>query len=336
MILSIYEKKKLDRLKEKNVVIEELYLNTNNKNKYYTRLSDGKVSDPIIDNILYEKKYYYDEKLLKQELYFNPDMKFTIINYNNKNEIVECPNCGNKDIIINMIDGCPYCYTNFTYGINNERKTKQLNPSLVGFNLIIKKIIIAYLLFSLIVSVIHCEVKGLYDYFFIYFFVYSSIASIILILSLIMYKFNISKQYKQTQIEVKNSKKDENIVKKNIYMELISYLYDTEKDLIDFDILEFVSLDFEKNKVLSIINLRKIYFTNGHIYSKTNLYNVQMIENKNYKNLKNLEVLECPNCGASIDTNMKECEYCHKINSIKNEWILETIEKNKDNKNKNE
>lgn len=347
MILSIYEKKKLDRLKEKDIVIEEIYINPNYENKKFVRASDGKMRDKILDNILSEKRYFYNNEYVTKETEFNKKIRHTIVDYNDKNEIVTCPNCGYKGKVIDLIDGCPYCYTNFNYGINNEKVMKKHKIDKTKISPIFKYVNILILLKAIIKTIVDIIVGNYFTYVpimllinLVIIYPIAIILSIIIILihSTINMK-KIEQKYLQEEQEFLKINNYENIVSKNLYTELISYLYDTEKDLIDFDILELDYIEKNENLANVIIHLRKTYFISGKIDSKKSFYKITMIKNSKYKNISDKDVIECSSCGASIDVTMKECEYCNKINNIKNEWILEKIEQyipNIPEENKNE
>ena len=135
MIVSVYEKKRLERLNKKQLVIEEIYYNNNNNsNEKYIRATDGKMNDNIIDKSLYEKRYFKNNQCIKVENNFNSLIKYTIQSYNDENEIISCPNCGNKTKTKELINGCQYCGTSLNIGINNKNIMKKqiLSPPVVG------------------------------------------------------------------------------------------------------------------------------------------------------------------------------------------------------------
>ena len=97
MITSVYEKKKIKRLNEKNLVIETLYYNPNaNVEHIYVRTTDGKRNEEIYLRPIKEKRYFLNNECIFVDNNFNKDCLYTIKNYEDENEKISCPNCGNE------------------------------------------------------------------------------------------------------------------------------------------------------------------------------------------------------------------------------------------------
>ena len=266
MLASVYERKKLKRLEEKGIVIETLYYNVNQtKGKIYTRATDGKILDNVTDKAIKEKRYFKNDGCIYREDNFNPRIHYTIKTYQNEDEDIKCPNCGNRGKVKDFIDNCPYCNTNFNFGISDtngsirEKRNK-------------------------------------------------------------MYKALSKKDQKNFWKSEKNEKTFYN----DLYKEIVSYLY-CQKDLIDFDILDYNELEFINETEIGIsCNIRKITYQDKIKTEKRNLIIKMKYQDSNKKD-ENYKVINCSNCGASIDISKKECIHCGKIININNEWIAEKI-----------
>ena len=126
MVISVYEKEKLDRLKDKKIVIETIYYNPNtSSDEVYVRSTDGKMNDTIKYKAIKEKRYFLKDECIFIEKNFDKNTLYNIVNYDNEDEIIECTNCGHSGKKIDLIDGCPYCKTIFNFGANAVNHTKK-------------------------------------------------------------------------------------------------------------------------------------------------------------------------------------------------------------------
>ena len=117
--MTITDKSQLERLNEKHIVIEEIYLD---RNKKLIRRTDGKKLDQINFAPLITKKYYYNNKCIHKEKGFDKNSYYTFNTYNEDTK-VKCPNCGSDGNIDEFYESCPYCSTEF----NIDYKLKRYN-----------------------------------------------------------------------------------------------------------------------------------------------------------------------------------------------------------------
>jgi len=327
MIASIYERKKLKRLEEKGIVIETLYYNVNQSNgKTYVRATDGKMLDDITDKAIKEKRYFKNGECIYRENNFNPRIHYTIKTYQNEDEDIKCPNCGNRGKAKNFIDNCPYCNTNFNFGISNTNRSSRekiqniTSPkfwvlyalsviiSTILFKLLFNKKVFASTVILLIITMLMLFLIGT------------------LIIGIIREKRN--KMYKtlskQDQKNIWKSEKNEKTFYNDLYKEIVSYLY-CQKDLIDFDILDYNGIEFiNETEIRTSCDIRKVTYQN-EIKSERKQLNIKMKYQESNKIDENYKTINCSNCGASIDISKKECNHCEKIININNEWIMEEI-----------
>lgn len=331
MITSIYERKKNNKLKEKGLAIETLYYNVNQSNpKIYIRATDGKMLDNITDKAIKEKRYFLKNECIHIEKNFNPRIHYTIASYNDENEIIKCPNCGNTGKAIDFIDNCPYCETNFNFGINNNNVSKRekiykiTNPFFW----------IMYAIILIMTTIITTNTTSNFNplTFIIVLICLSLPLLITCIIVLIIIKSiiaHINPNYNSlSKIDKKNIwkiDKNENTFYNDLYKEITAHLYQ-KKDLIDFDIIEYYGLEFISDEEIKIsCKLKEISYTNKIICEKYNL-NIIMKYKDSKKIKENYKTINCPGCGASIDISNKICNYCGRITNNNNEWNIEKIE----------
>lgn len=326
MIISVYEKEKIKRLNKNNIVIEEHYYNPNQRNSpIYIRATDGMILDNFFDKALKQKKYFLNGKCIYCLDDFNSNIHYNICHFNDENEIVKCPNCGNNNKAILMLDGCPYCKSFFNFGINNlnsakrQKVTRILSPLffvIFFIILFISFLLICFsnsesnnILFSLLITL------GIGFPLFIFMFLCFRIIKVI---------FRTDHRHDYSVINknnIWNSTRDEKRFYNDFYRELILYLFSNES-VIDFDILEYCKLDFINDDMVTILCvIRTIYFEN-HIYCKKNKYSFKLKYSDNNVEAVNYKVINCFGCGASISVSEQCCSYCGKINNYNNNWKL--------------
>lgn len=321
MIRSIYETKKLDRLSNKNIVIETFYKSFSNNQ--YIKSSDGLLIEPIHYCWISEKRYFYNNKFLYRIKNFSKEILYDYEEYKDENEIIKCPNCGAEQKAKNCIDGCPYCHSNFNFGINNVYSN---SIKLYGSHY--------YNYYNLIIIFVVLSVL-----FFLY-AILGSIVPLILILIfiiLILVLYNLDKKAVVRRNEqIKNNiilnldDKEKNVFFSNLYTELISIFYSNKyDDIIDFDIINFDNINqINDNEIRCIIKLRIVYFKNEKIFIEEKNYQIELfridnntteIENESY------QVIDCPSCGNSINIMDDACEYCNKLIPKYNRWLIKKI-----------
>ena len=339
MIISVYEKSKMKRLKEKEIVIEEIYHNTNQRNSpKFVRATDGKMNDNIIDKALYEKRYFYNNECIKVENNFDNLIHYTIKSYNDEQEVITCPNCGNKGKVIELIDGCPYCSTNFNLGISNLNITKkQILSQLFAedFYKTCRIFLIPYLIIAAIVSLVSQSLIVFVFWLILIMFIAPGLILIWLIyLCIKPTQPPKEMSYSNARKEMWKIEKNENTFYNDLYTELMIYFYNDknnalERDLIDFNIVEYNGITFYGEEKIDVyLTLRKNYFVNKKIKTYDTKYKITMkYNNKDMINNENYKIIQCKSCCSNIDIMSKECKYCGRISNIKNEWILDSMKK---------
>ena len=331
MVISVYEKEKIKRLNEKNIVIETLYYNPNNSKGFvFVRSTDGKMNDVINYKAIKEKRYFYNDECIFTEKKFDSDFLYNIVNYEDENEKIICPNCGNSGKVGELIDGCPYCGTIFNFGvdgINNSKKqlvyqfhTKSalkiyflisfICALLMFLSLILMKIpVLVSIVFSIPVGLVGAQ--GL------------SIIAIVII-SVIRQKKNPLYGFERYENIMWKISKDEKVFYNNFTAELMIKLYE-QKDLIDFEIIDYCNVDFlSEDDVVVTCKVREVYY-NDKIDVFENTYKIKTKYNSERK--KSDTTIQCLGCGSSISVTQKKCNHCDRINDFRNEWIIDSIEK---------
>lgn len=333
MVISIYEKEKIKRLKEKNIVIETIYYNlNNNKNDVFVRSTDGKMNDTINYKAIKEKRFFLNDKCILVEKNFDSKFLYNIENYTDENELISCPNCGNNGKVSELVDGCPYCRTIFNFGMNdtnNSKKQLVYKLDLKNDIKIFYVVFVAHILFfSLIFWHIKVPIVLALAYSFIIALFFSPILSLIItIIRLIKSQKNNPyyglEHYKNIIWKIS---RDEKIFYNNFKAELMIKLYE-QNDLIDFEIIDYSNIEFlSEDELIITCKVREIYY-NSKISISENTYKVKNHHNDINCIKKNDKVIECRGCGASIDITQKKCNYCDRINDFKNEWVIESMEK---------
>ena len=333
MVISIYEKEKLKRLNEKHIVIETLYYNPNNsKGDIFVRSTDGKMNDTINYKAIKEKKYFLNDECILVEKNFDSNFLYNIENYTDENELISCPNCGNKGKAIELIDGCPYCRTIFNFGmndINNSKKQLVYKFHLKDNVRIFLGIQIANMLFlSLILCLNKMPIVFALVFSFISSLFFSFILSIIIIIikSVKSQKDNPYYGYEQDKNIIWKISRDEKIFYNNFKAELMIKLYE-QKDLIDFEIIDYSNIEFlSEDELIITCKIKEIYY-NSKIDIFENTYKIKVYHNDANNINEYKEVMKCRGCGASIAITQKKCNYCERINDFNNEWIIESMEK---------
>lgn len=320
----------------------------NIKTKYFSedgiqeRNTDNSRNDNVVNGIILEKQYYYKNKLLKRENVFDSRINYTYV-FNSGDKTISCPNCGNTGSVKDFDNGCPYCNTNYNLSFSEKELGNKRYYDLImrNRNYIIKTLIIDLIVsFSLSLLYIISTSRTFYIFDFmkviiltlvlggLLFFVFYYLDAIITLPKI----KRIKEANNNKQIEFWSEMKDKGIDKlkfyNNLNYDLRKFYYsDKNKDIIDYDIIDYNSFktDSDSNEFYITVNLdiRIVRFINGKIVSniETNSYKFKrtVIE----KELKNeINIISCPNCGASVDATRGECSYCHsKVNYLQ-EWYL--------------
>ena len=325
------------KLKEYGINIKTKYFVGN---KIYERNTDNSINDDINSGIRCEKEYYKNNKLIHKEKEFDSRIEYTFISKETEDKDYKCPNCGMESKLKEFVDGCPYCgtYYNIDY-IDKDLGSKYHYDRVLRNNSyrIITGII------DIIISIIICffyikATSRTFNNIDIYkIFIYG------FILSLVLYYFfyildayiilGPIKRYKdrqnQKQIDFWNKTQiDKKSFFNNFNYEVRKYYY-SKKDIIDFDILDYIEFnEYNKNdnKYIKVIaEVRLVYYDNGRVRSKycKEEYNFKKNPNDKLELKDGVNIMKCHNCGASINVSDGVCSYCHSEIKYLQEWILE-------------
>lgn len=325
-MVTITDKNQIDRLNEKQIVIEDIF---SKKGNILIRSTDGIRCDQVFNATRVEKRYFHKNKCIFVEKNFDKNSNFTFATHS-KDHKINCSNCGASGSIDKFYDGCPYCDTNFNIDYNLKRygmsefkayiNTKKIkNISLISASIItiLVCIIQKITLPQILLSILAFPIILFFSYLVCSFFVFINLLS------------NIFSEIRLESKNFKNGKLDRNKLISHLIFELKNFYYNNEKysNLIDFDIIKYERIeDFIINENLYVVfsyKIRKYFFKNGKIIKKINKEKVRLKCNYQTNNLNVHNIISCSNCGASIDISKKYCEYCKtKIESVK-EWVLD-------------
>lgn len=323
---TITDKKHIDRLNEKGIVIEDVFVK---KGREMVRISDGSRLDQVYNASRKLKKYYYNGKCIYKEKNFDKNSNYTFATYN-KNDLINCPNCGVSGPIKNFYEGCPYCDTSFNidYGLKryNFNSAKELfNSKMFKIIVIVLAILLPFIinyiktydLKTALLSILMFPIS-----WFISYFLCCMLYGPILFIKVILNTYQESKNIKNGKFERKKIINSLNYELNNFYYNDIRY-----NDLIDYDIIEYYFIfDKEINNETYIdikCKIRKYYFVNKKIKKKTKKEKIRLKYNNLENNNHTRNIVKCTGCGASIDVTKSFCEYCNtKVPKI-SEWLID-------------
>ena len=309
---TITDKKHIDRLNEKGIVIEDIFLR---KNKELIRRTDGKRLDEVFNATRIRKNYFFEDKCIYTETKFNKISNYTFVNYDN-DDFVKCPNCGNTGNIEDFDGGCPYCRTDFNIDYNYKRYDINFLP--INDNLLLTLFFIILIGLPFLIFFIFFICMTFNNFLFL-------IISILLItLTMIIIIEKIPKPINEEKRKIINC----------LNYELNHYFYsnDEYKDLIDFHIKIYNKIDkkiIDGNLFVELeYIINKYYFTNNQIIKKVDT-EIAIMKNNEQLNKKKekVNIQKCSNCGASIDITKVKCEYCKAIIPKNIEWSLTKLQK---------
>lgn len=341
----IVEKIHNKRLKKQGISICSKY--KSNDTILERNTDKTKRNDDIQNGICLEKDYYKNNKLLIKVFNFDPRIKYTYMSTNNGENNITCPNCGNTSKENEIEDGCPYCGTNY----NIEYSDKSLGTKyhydrvLQGSNyktitLVIDIIISAILVITYILKT--CRTFNIYDISkiiigtiivsLILYYLFYIIDAVAVTLPIKIYKDAQNKKQMKFWKRMESIGIDKKTFYNNVNYELQNYYYgenSENKNIIDYDIIDYISLDEQivKNKKILVTikaQIREIVLNQGTISEKIQKRtftfeksNEQILDLKAGSN-----IISCHNCGASIDVTKSKCDYCGtKINGYQ-QWYL--------------
>ncbi len=324
-------------LKKYNINIKTKYFSSN---KIYERSTNESINDDLTSGIICEKDYYINNKLVHKETEFDSRIEYTFISKDMESADYTCLNCGMKSKLKDFTNRCPYCGTYYNIDYTDKDLGSKYHYDRVLRNNTYRIITgIIDIIFSTLLCLIFIKntSRTFNNIDILKVFIYG------LILSMILYYFfylldayiilGPIKRYKdrqnQKQIEFWNRTKiDKKSFFNNLNYEVGKYYY-SQKDIIDFDILDYLEFnDYIKNdtqyiKVLT--EIRIIRYDAGKIKAKITKEEYILKKNSNEKlKLNNgVNMIKCHNCGASIDANDGMCSYCHTEIKYLQDWILD-------------
>lgn len=301
--------------------------------------------DNIENGIILEKEYYKDNKFLYKEKFFDSRMTFSY-EFDHNGEM-SCKNCGKTGTMDDFVNGCPYCHTAF----NMEYQKKELG-SKHYYDLTIKskKYIITTLCIDLVVTffivLFYLLTTSRTFYFFdmmkvvagtlliglLLFYVFYYLDAFFILPSIRKKKEAINEQQKEFWKELDATEDDKTRLFNNIHYALRQYYYsDREKNVIDFDIMDFNSFKINNKNPLTItanIEIRIVKYEKGTIHSEKMDQDYCFVKADKHEELKGgANIIDCPNCGASINVNDTECSYCGTSINRYQEWFLQEKER---------
>lgn len=326
-----------EKLNKYNINIKTKYIVDND---ICERNTNNSLNDDIKKGIRCCKEYYINNILKHTEKEFDSRIEYTFIAKDQENKEYNCPNCGMTSLLKDVTDGCPYCktYYNIDY-LEKDLGSKYHYDYVVHNNLyrivtgiidLIISILLSYLFIKSTsrtfnnIDVIKVFVYGLILSLLLYYLFYMVDAYIVLG-PLKKYK---EKQNKKQKEFWERTKIDKKTFYNNLNYEIKKYYYSFD-NIIDYDILDYLSFkEYYKNNKMYVdvkIRMRIIYYNNGKIIPKSTTKVYTLFKNdKGVIALKDgVNVIMCSNCGASIDVNKSECDYCHTKIEYLGEWILD-------------
>ena len=333
----VVEEAQTNRLKEYGLNIKTKY---QSDHQLLERNTDGSKNDNIKQGIILEKDYYKGV-LLKKENIFDSRILYTY-EFNESKE-VKCGNCGATSNVDDNSGYCPYCHTNFNLEYTNKDLGSKYFYDLVTKD---KSYIIKTYIFDLIVSFIITSVYIVNTSRTFYFFDMLKIAVGTILISLLLFYFfyyvdamillpgvrrkkeRQNKRQQEFWSRLETKKLDKTTFYNNLLYELRELYYsDKYKDIIDFDIIDYVEFkDIEKDNKLYVdvsIEIRIVRYDNGKIKSKLDVKSYRMVWARQEETLNpGVNEIKCHNCNSSIKIRDKECKYCGTKINYYQQWYL--------------
>ena len=336
----------VEELKEKR--LRDFGLNIKTKFKdgdmILERNTNHSKDDNIKDGVILEKDYYRDQTLLKKENIFDSRITYCY-EFNDKEDVV-CKNCGMTGNLSDFNNGCPYCHSAF----NMEYHKKELG-SKHYYDLTIKSkkyIIITYIidfLVSFLITLTYIIDTSRTFYLFdmlkvligtvlislLLFYVFYYIDAIIILPGIKKWKMAQNKLQENFWESMNYTEENKTRFYNNINYCLRTYYFgEEEKDVIDFDIIDYDSLKKEEvNNQLFVnvkLDIRIVRYKEGKVVSKREsiTYRFRKVE-KSSELQGGMNLMECPGCGSSIKVADEKCEYCGTKINYYQEWYLDSV-----------
>lgn len=327
----------------------------NIKTKYQTeqgvreRNTDHSLNQNVEKGIRIEKRYYRNGAVIHKNKRFDSRILYTFVTEQGDGDVFVCPNCGGVSRMTDVDEGCPYCgnYLNLDYSHKNLGSKNTYDQTLKNRNYIWITLLVD-LLFSILVSFLYIRITGRtfngYDIAKVtvlgiglcaaFFYVFYYLDALIVLLPIRRYKEKIN----QSQIQFWKRMEEKGIQKEKFYnnfnYELGQYYFEQKEKVIDYDILDYNSLEeFYENSLLCVrvsVNIRIVSYDPSLKKIEEETGNREYI--LQYQGAADLHLeggvnqIRCRNCGASIDATVEECPYCGMEYRSIQEWILKMNE----------
>ena len=334
----ITDKNHKEKLTKNNVVINTRF---KSNGKELEVSSDGNIFNDIKSGIVLEKKYILNGKLNYKINRFDPRISYTFISNKEMINNTNCPNCG--AVIEHNMDSCKYCgtYYNIEYD-DKDLGSKHTYDSVIHSNkyvvitLIVDIVISAIIMFSYFYT--HSRTFNGYD-------ITKALVGTVILTGLLYYIFYILdayivllpiKMYKQKQNKsqllfwqtMTNKGIDRNKFYNNFNYELNKYYYVNDNNIIDYDIIDYLSYSEKIENGQSIITvsilIREVYLEMDKIKSRevTKEFRLRRNIKEGLEIKPGMNIRACAGCGASIDVTKDKCEYCGRENNYLQEWYI--------------
>lgn len=321
----------LKRLEEKEIVIEEIYKYPKD-NKIFIRTTDGKENDSVYKSPKIEKNFYRNGKLLFREKNFDKETIYTIVASKGE-KLHQCSECGYEDSMKNFYNGCPYCGANFTVDYSKNKSYGRTIKELFSLRWVKTLCIVIPILISLTSIYLNQDFETIFGSIIaipiLMFLTYLVIT--IFYVPYIFYKIIIYKDVHTFRITYNSQIVNNAKLVKDVQTTLLNDYYDENiypenKDLVDFDILEFENYYYKnrnnKNHIVLRLKIRKYFNKNNKIKRVITKEHVMVYQNPYYIE-KRQDLRKCPSCGANVPPLKKKCDYCKTILPSTTLWLIE-------------
>ena len=316
------EGKHLKRLKEKNIVKEEIFYNPETDEEIILS-SHGTKKINIYDSFKRETIYYLNKKEIYIEDNQNDSIMYTYIFNTNTDDDYTCKNCGYKEKLSTFAHGCPYCNTEVfienhqSHDLNAKAKSEIKDSFFMATGVCFILIILGmYIEIFMQIAFVAYPLLAIYDLIRI------------ILLSISASSMDVWKEFNDLKMNI-NEEKIYNELKnqlKEIYFDNKNTEY---LNLIDFEILNFEQAKADRDgkdlNMLLSYKIRKYYFDGSCIHKTENICEAKLVRNKNVKHKENLTTVKCKNCGSPVNYNDEKCSYCGTKNWSSISWQLKEI-----------
>ena len=328
------------RLKDLGINLKTTYLTDSGLRE---RNSDQSRNQDVIQGIRVKKEYFQRGRLLGRSRNFDSRILYSYESSKDENGRHCCPNCGAQYLPSESGDGCPYCgsFWNLNYS-HKDFGSKDTYDRTMHHRYYLKFTIILDLLVSFLLSFLLVSVSGrtfnvydiakavIYGIFFscVLFFLFYYLDALIVLWPVRCLK----DRQNQKQIAFWKRMENRGIQKdkfyNNFHYEISRYYFEKLPDIIDYDILDYNSLQEVPGAVPLQVQvnatLRLVHFEKGKLQEEIRRQEYLLT----YGGPASIDLhgglnqIHCRNCGASIDVTTGICTYCGTRYGSFQEWFL--------------